>query len=464
MNEQSSDDRSSDNKSNDSSPDHPEVEQGSDVVAADARSDAEFDAPIAEPEKRPSRFATFTALLALLVAAISLAGIGYLWLFDDEPVVTATNDDQLEELRSALRSAQSTVSGLERDLAELRREAGSSNVDVASIERRLEQRVNRRLDDLETVPARVEGIEETLTTLRGISTGARDAWLRAEAEYYLQIANAQLQLAANPQLATLALTLADERLREVGDPGLIDIRRVVAEEIRSLELLEVPDIESAALTLTSLARVIDSLPVNQEIASDTDAGPATDDNLTGTDRALDSLKRAMSGIVRVRRTDETAKPLIAPEAVYFLRTNLMLQLQAARLALLRGEQALFQQSLDDASAWLREYYDTESTPVRNALATIDDVRSSTVVQTMPDVSESLRLLRDYTAFREAGEQTPPAASNPEPFAAPTPSPSPAAQPEPAPESAPQTAPDPEPETDPQAAPESDPQAAPEPSP
>ena len=436
MNEQSSDDKERDEA---------EAVQGSDVVAADEPSDAEFEAPISEPSVRPSRFATFTALLALFVAAICLAGIGYLWLIDDEPVVAASNDEQLEALRATLRDAQSTVSDLERDVAQLRREAGNSNVDVASIERRLEQRVNQRLDNLETVPARVEGIEETLTALRGISTGARDAWLLAEAEYYLQIANAQLELAANPLLANLALKLADERLREVGDPGLIDIRRVVAEEIRSLEVLEQTDIESAALTLASLARVVDSLPVNQEIASDTVDGTVTDDTLTGTDRALDSLKRAMSGIVRVRRTDETAKPLIAPDAVYFLRTNLMLQLQAARLALLRGEQTLFQQSLDDAGAWLREYYDTESTPVRNALATIDGVRASSVVQTMPDVSESLRLLREYTAFLEATEdQAPPAQPSPEPIPVPTP--------------------DPAPESDPEAIPESDPEPAPEPSP
>ena len=38
------------------------------------------------------------------------------------------------------------------------------------------------------------------------------------------------------------------------------------------------------------------------------------------------------------RADEAMRPLIAPEAQYFLRANLALQLQAARLALLRGEE------------------------------------------------------------------------------------------------------------------------------
>jgi len=128
-----------------------------------------------------------------------------------------------------------------------------------------------------------------------------------------------------------------------------------------------------------------------------------------------SLKDALSDVVSVRRVDEAARPLIAPEAIYFLRANLALQLQAARLALLRGEQALFQQSLDDASAWLREYYDTESAPVRSALQTIGEIRDSSFTRAMPDISESLRLLRQYMAFvGTADAETAPIDVQPEP--------------------------------------------------
>jgi uroporphyrin-3 C-methyltransferase len=108
-------------------------------------------------------------------------------------------------------------------------------------------------------------------------------------------------------------------------------------------------------------------------------------------------------VVSVRRTDEAARPLIAPDAVYFLRANLALQLQAARLALLRSEQALFRQSLDDATAWLREYYDIDSTPVKGALRTIAEIRESSFDTSLPDISESLRLLRQYIAFRRAAD-------------------------------------------------------------
>ena len=81
----------------------------------------------------------------------------------------------------------------------------------------INRQLNERLRRLEAMPGRLAAVEASMATVQGISTGARDAWLLAEAEYYMQIANAQLQLAGNPQLASLALTHADDRIR-VGGP------------------------------------------------------------------------------------------------------------------------------------------------------------------------------------------------------------------------------------------------------
>jgi uncharacterized protein HemX len=123
-------------------------------------------------------------------------------------------------------------------------------------------------------------------------------------------------------------------------------------------------------------------------------------------RALASLKNAMSDVVSVRRSDDAVTPLLPPDAAYFLRTNLTLQLQIARLAMLRGEQSLYEQSLDDAAQWLVEYYDTERPAVGSALDTIGELRNARFVAAQPDISSSLLLLRRYMALqardRESG--------------------------------------------------------------
>ncbi|MDH3375288.1 MAG: uroporphyrinogen-III C-methyltransferase, partial [Gammaproteobacteria bacterium] len=256
---------------------------------------------------------------------------------------------------------------------------------------------------LDSLPARMSTLERSLSALQGVSAGARETWLVAEAEYYMQIANAQLQLAGNPHLAALALGMADERLVQLANPALTDVRRALSDELAALDGMDKPDIEGVTLNLASLARVVDSLPLRQLTESGSDDDADVDTEASGMARAWSSVKRAMSGLVKVTGPEQAAAPLLTPEAVYFLRTNLTLQLQTARLALLRGEQAVFQQSLDDAAAWLEQYFDTQSAQVESALQTIAEIRDGMFVVKAPDISESLQLLRQYKTINESAQ-------------------------------------------------------------
>ena len=347
------------------------------------------------PHKKGSGF---VAWLALVAAVLALAAIGVDFLRDRGAASDNREDGAaIAAVTSSVRAVQDSVASLQQNVTAMSDHLAASDSELASIERRFSD----RLQQIEVLPGRVSTIEGAVSSLQGISTGARDAWLLAEAEYYMQIANAQLQLAGNPHLASLALSLADERILQLANPALTDVRRAIFNELRALDVMHKTDTEGITLTLASLAAVVDSLPFKHEIDLPEDDDTAIDPELTGTGRAIASLRSALDGIVSVRRTDENLKPLIAPEAQYFLRANLTLQLQAARLAMLRGEEAIFQQSLDDAAAWLSEYYDTQSTPVQSALQTIADIRDNVFSVAIPDISESLRLLRQFNALADA---------------------------------------------------------------
>jgi uncharacterized protein HemX len=80
-----------------------------------------------------------------------------------------------------------------------------------------------------------------------------------------------------------------------------------------------------------------------------------------------------------------------------------LQLQSARLALLRGEQAIFEQTLNDTSALLDAFFDTDSEQVSSAKMTISEVRATVFTASVPDISGSLRLLRQFPPLRETTE-------------------------------------------------------------
>jgi uroporphyrin-3 C-methyltransferase len=118
------------------------------------------------------------------------------------------------------------------------------------------------------------------------------------------------------------------------------------------------------------------------------------------DRAWSKFKGATSDMIKHRTTDETVMPLISPEAEYFLRTNLALQMQTARLALLRGERQIYESSLNDSAEWLSTYFDATSSQVGAALDTIGELKGAMVAAENPDISGSLRLLRRHTSVSE----------------------------------------------------------------
>jgi uroporphyrin-3 C-methyltransferase len=215
----------------------------------------------------------------------------------------------------------------------------------------------------------------------------------------MQIANAQLQLANNPRLAALALKMADERIVQLANPALTDVRRALSDELAALDIMEKPDIEGATLTLSSLAGIVESLPLANAAEAE-DEATEIDPELSGAGRAWASVKNAVTGLVTVIPADEARLVQLSPDGEFFLRSNIALQLQAARLALLRGEQAIFEQTLDDTSVLLNDYFDVDSAQVTSALQTIADIRGHVFTTQAPDISGSLRLLRQYRTLNE----------------------------------------------------------------
>ena len=190
------------------------------------------DKPPTEQPRR-QRPGNSVAWLAFLASIIALAAAGYTtwqgWLSERD----TDADDRYTRLDNRLSSSAQSLADLEAQVAELG--AGDPGIDAEldALRRDLDERI--RL--LSSVPARMSTLEASVASLAGVSEGARDAWILAESEYYMQIANAQLQLANNPHLAALALKMADERIVQLANPALTDVRRALSDELAALEVM-----------------------------------------------------------------------------------------------------------------------------------------------------------------------------------------------------------------------------------
>ena len=115
---------------------------------------------------------------------------------------------------------------------------------------------------------------------------------------------------------------------------------------------------------------------------------------------LREVWKDLRNLVSIRTTTDVRRPLLLPEQKYFLRENLRLMLYGAQVALLHGDFTTVKLNTKVARQWLRDYYDAGTPAVLNAAAELDAVLKTRAVD-LPDISTSLKTLREITARRTA---------------------------------------------------------------
>ena len=119
-------------------------------------------------------------------------------------------------------------------------------------------------------------------------------------------------------------------------------------------------------------------------------------------KAKAAVVGALSSMISIKRTDEEATPLLSRDEEFFLKRNLELQLQTARLALLRGDAANYGESLRTARNWIQTHFLADSATVASAITTVTELEAEEIAPQLPDISGSLRLLRIATPV-ESGD-------------------------------------------------------------
>jgi uroporphyrin-III C-methyltransferase len=321
----------------------------------------------AEPvPARPSGAGLLLAVLALLVALAAAGGAFYLRRQDsDIAQALQVVQREVEQVQTQQRERDTKLSS---DLTALRtqQKAHQDALDV----------LNARQDNTHTKSSR--------------------EWTLREAEYLMQIANQRLQLERDVASAIVALTAADERLRELAEPALLAVRRQLAGELNALRGVPSLDREGMVLELISFAQRVDRLPL-ANAPPQTSSTSTPSNTVTPETRdwrvALESAWQALQRLVVVRRDSQPVQPMLAPEQEYFLRQNLRLQLEAVRVALLRDDAGSFKAGLDSAASWLKQYFDTKDRSVSSAIEALQGMARQNIHPTLPAIDESLRLLR-----------------------------------------------------------------------
>lgn len=352
----------------------------------------------ATPAKKSRSFAWMGYLILLAVLAISAGGWYLLRELRSKQEglggQLSSKDQQLQNVGQQLATMQSELAALHAQVTNAQSQVSTED---SKVERELGEqasRLNDRIDMARTeLGGAIQAIQRQLNKSRG-------DLMVADAEYLLSIANQKLHLVGDVKAVLAAMEAADQRLHDSGDPAVYKVREALAEEIALVKKMNAPDVVGISSKLLALEGKAKQAPLFLPHAGKVKEH-AEDVPVQGDDHGvLEDIK----DLVTVRRSDRPVEEILEPQQAEALRQILLLKLETTRAALLRGDEALYKDSLGSAIGWLKEHFDSAAPETQALQEGLQSLTAYDLSLPFPDISKSLSLLRNIERLRLESEE------------------------------------------------------------
>lgn len=357
-------------------------------------------------EKKPVSTGKPVAVLALLVSLAAVSASAWLWwqtrqagLDDVSQQALSTLQNAQQQLAESLSSLESQVGALEPPIAasEFSRLDGR----LGNIEDRLAGLQAQSAEDQATISAvqggvrsleqRVSATESGLISVAASNQNSSVELDIAEIDYLLRVANERLQLFSDIDAADLALQAADVQIEALDDPLYLSVRQRIAKARQALAVVPRADRIQLSARLNHMQTGIPALPFRGEAVQQADPEPVEDAGWWA------SFKRTLASLVTIRRRVPEEQSMLSLEDKDYLRQGLWLQLESARLALMRSDANTYIGSLDRVGQTVEQFFELTSPAVQALLHETADLKGANIAPAMPDISApwtQLRQLRD----------------------------------------------------------------------
>lgn len=345
--------------------------------------------PAAIEKGQPSRQRTWPVWVISIIALICVAVLA-LW-----------NWQQWNGQQATLQ----TLKNLQKDTAQLEDRYGDSGNRQGQ---RLQSLEDKLSSQRELIATQQRQIDHNARELLEAGNRTRTDWLLAEAEYLLRIANQRLLIEKDIKGALSALEATDDVLTESDDIGVYPVRQQLAQEVLALKGITGVDRTGLYLTLEaaidSVHQLTDQALISEQAPgfvgdSQSDDAPPEGGEPGMLTKGWQKFKSTLMQVVVVRRLDESVKPLLSPDQSAYARLNLQLMLEEAEMAVLRGNQPVYERALAKAQTAVTDWYDGSNPRVDALSNTLDELAKNNVAPDLPDISISLDLLKERLAGR-----------------------------------------------------------------
>ncbi|STU82038.1 uroporphyrinogen-III methyltransferase [Klebsiella pneumoniae] len=356
-------------------------------------------------EKKKAGNKTSLALSAIAIAIAIAAGIGLYGLNKQQATRQNATTSELASQVAALQKAQE-----------------NQKSELEGVIKQQADQLNEAKHQQETLAKQLDELQQKVAVISGSDA---KTWLLAQADFLVKLAGRKLWSDQDVTTAAALLKSADASLADMNDPSLIGARRAITDDIATLSAVSQVDYDGMILKVNQLANQIDNLRLADNNDDDSPMDADSDELSSSISEWRVNLQKSwqnfMDSFITVRRRDETAVPLLAPNQDIYLRENIRSRLLVAAQAVPRHQEETWKQSLDNVSTWVRAYYDTDDATTKAFLDEVDKLSQQSITMTVPETLQSQALLEKLMQTRVRNLMAQPAVT-----AGGAPSPAPAA--------------------------------------
>ncbi len=359
------------------------TEQKENSAVVEETRDAVETAPQVQTAESKKGNKTSLTLSVIAIAIALAAGAGMYGLMKKQDLSQNSTNEALANQVAALQKAQaSQKSALEEVIKQQAEQLAAAE--------QLQAGQAKQLDELQQKVATISGSDAK-------------TWLLAQADFLVKLAGRKLWSDQDVTTAATLLKSADASLADMNDPSLIGARRAIASDIATLSGVAQVDYDGIILNVNQLSNQIDNLRLADN--NDDDSPMDSDgDELSGSlsewrVNLRKSWQNFMDNFITVRRRDETAVPLLAPNQDVYLRENIRSRLLVAAQAVPRHQEETYKQALDNVSTWVRAYYDTDDATTKGFLEELDKLSQQSINMDVPDSLQSQPILEKLMQTR-----------------------------------------------------------------
>ncbi len=242
--------------------------------------------------------------------------------------------------------------------------------------------------------ARLDSLNEELVSLRlGLNANqAGGNWQIAEAASLLRLAQQYIDLTQNLPVALSLYQNSRAILTQINDPAIDRINTLLASDIQNLSTAQRIDTEGFYMRLSDISQQLDSVSLGTNIQPSS----AFIEGGVGYEGEgfFNNVREFLSRYFTVRRLDAPIDMPLSNQQISFLRQNMLIQIEQAKLALLQGRQASYQDSISNVVRLAQQNIPEQDQQKTFILRSLRELQEETILFDFPPLSESLVLLEN----------------------------------------------------------------------